>query len=103
MPALRRLAATWRERRRDATAARRNRGRASTCFYCGVAFAPAGPTSRTVDHRVPRRRGGTDGLANLVFACHACNQRKADATEETFLASSWLLERRAALKRGRAT
>jgi 5-methylcytosine-specific restriction endonuclease McrA len=81
-------------------AAARNRARASSCFYCGAGFAPEGPSSRTVDHRVPRAAGGHDGLANLVFACLACNRRKADATEADFLASTWLAERRRDAQRG---
>ena len=73
-----------------------NRARATTCFYCGVRFsgAGAGPDHRTVDHRVPRSRGGTSRLGNLVFACYACNQRKRDRAEDDFLASGWLIERR---------
>lgn len=74
--------------------ASQNRSVARECFYCGVGFAPAGPDHRTVDHRVPRSRGGTDSLRNLVFACYACNQRKRDRTEEDFLASEWLEHRR---------
>lgn len=76
-----------------------NRAAASTCFYCGVAFADAGPEHRTVDHRVPRGRGGPDRLRNLVFACYACNQRKRDRLEEEFLASAWLAMRREELTR----
>ena len=57
-------------------------------------FDPTGPNHRTVDHRVPTSRGGTDGLSNLVFACFACNQRKKDRAEADFLASPWLLRRR---------
>lgn len=82
--------ARWRARRIAAA----NRAAASTCFYCAVRFTPAGPDHRTVDHRVPRSRGGSDGLGNLVFACFACNQRKRDRAEEDFLASTWLANRR---------
>jgi 5-methylcytosine-specific restriction endonuclease McrA len=74
--------------------ASQNRAIARECFYCGVHFAPAGPDHRTVDHRMPRSRGGTDSLRNLVFACYACNQRKRDRSEEDFLASEWLQHRR---------
>ena len=77
--------------------AARNRATATTCFYCGVRFHGhgAGPDHRTVDHRIPRSRGGSDGLANLVFACYACNQRKRDRPEDEFVASDWLARRRA--------
>jgi 5-methylcytosine-specific restriction endonuclease McrA len=86
--------ATWRGRAREAAAARTNRDRASHCFYCEAPFGDVPGLARTVDHRVPRGAGGTDGLANLVFACEACNQRKADTPEAIFVASEWLLRRR---------
>jgi 5-methylcytosine-specific restriction endonuclease McrA len=60
-----------------------------------VHFEPSGPDHRTVDHRVPKSRGGTDGLSNLVFACFTCNQRKRDRPEADFLVSPWLVGRRA--------
>lgn len=100
-PVIREALARYRSRRADAVAARRNRAEASRCFFCGVAFADGGPLARTADHRVPRAAGGTDGLANLVFVCLACNQRKADQAEATFVASAWLADRRRAVADGR--
>ncbi len=47
----------------------------NSCGYC------AGPAA-TIDHVVPRSRGGTNSWANLVACCRACNQRKADRTPE---------------------
>ena len=79
----------WREDR----PARRNRAQAKTCFYCGVAFGGDGTTARTIDHRLPRSRGGSDRLVNLVFACRACNDRKADGAEADVLTSAWLRAR----------
>lgn len=43
------------------------------CAYCG------GP-AETVDHVVPRSRGGDSSWLNLVGACVPCNHRKADRT-----------------------
>lgn len=83
-----------RERRREDALARRNRSKATECFYCGVAFEETGPQERTVDHRLARSQQGSDRLLNLVFACRTCNERKADGTEEDFVASAWLTERR---------
>ncbi|HUF32350.1 MAG TPA: HNH endonuclease signature motif containing protein [Acidimicrobiales bacterium] len=88
------MRAIGRRRLRAWRMAARNRSSGSTCFYCGVAFEGEGSRRRTVDHRVPRALGGTDGLANLVFACTACNQRKADSAEDDFSASDWLAARR---------
>lgn len=97
---LREVLARLRRRRLDAAAARRNRDEAARCFYCGVGFDAGGAAARTVDHRVARSRGGTDGLANLVFACRACNSRKADQAEEVFVASAWLAWRRRSVAGG---
>lgn len=43
------------------------------CGYC------AG-TATTVDHILPRSRGGRNTWKNTVAACERCNQRKADST-----------------------
>ncbi len=47
------------------------------CQYCGR------PTARpTIDHVVPRQRGGGYTWENLVTACPECNQRKGNRTPE---------------------
>ena len=38
--------------------------------------APQGYGWPQVDHKVPRSRGGTDLIENLVMACLECNSRK---------------------------
>jgi 5-methylcytosine-specific restriction endonuclease McrA len=43
------------------------------CGYC------SGPAA-TVDHILPRARGGKNTWSNTIAACHACNQAKADRT-----------------------
>ena len=48
-----------------------------TCQYCG---ARPGLDSLTIDHIVPRSRGGTSSWENCVLACLECNKRKADRT-----------------------
>lgn len=50
-----------------------------TCQYCG---AQPGPEELTVDHVVPRSRGGISSWENCVLACVECNKRKADRTPE---------------------
>jgi 5-methylcytosine-specific restriction endonuclease McrA len=48
---------------------------AYTCQYCG------GRSGRlTIDHVVPRHRGGDHSWANLVTACAGCNLRKGGRT-----------------------
>jgi 5-methylcytosine-specific restriction endonuclease McrA len=46
-----------------------------TCQYCGRRA-----THLTVDHVVPRHRGGEHDWANLVSACPACNLAKGGRT-----------------------
>ncbi|WP_240190922.1 HNH endonuclease [Aeromicrobium sp. YIM 150415] len=45
------------------------------CAYCGG-------RAETVDHVLPRSRGGTLSWENAVAACLRCNHRKADRTPE---------------------
>ncbi len=42
-----------------------------TCQYCGVKR-----NNLTLDHVLPRCRGGRDTWENLVAACNSCNERK---------------------------
>lgn len=48
-----------------------------TCQYCGVRPMR---DELSIDHVVPRSRGGTSTWENCVLACVACNRRKADRT-----------------------
>jgi 5-methylcytosine-specific restriction endonuclease McrA len=47
----------------------------NSCQYCGV-ILPAGEL--TLDHVVPRSRGGLSTWENLVACCHVCNRRKGN-------------------------
>jgi 5-methylcytosine-specific restriction endonuclease McrA len=47
-----------------------------TCQYCGR----RGQRDLTLDHVLPRHRGGRHSWDNLVTACKACNHRKAGRT-----------------------
>jgi 5-methylcytosine-specific restriction endonuclease McrA len=46
-----------------------------TCVYCGKTNAPL-----EIEHVIPRSRGGSDRVSNLVLACHDCNASKGDRT-----------------------
>jgi 5-methylcytosine-specific restriction endonuclease McrA len=48
-----------------------------TCQYCG---APLPERKLTVEHILPRSRGGPTTWENCVAACGDCNARKADQT-----------------------
>jgi len=49
------------------------------CQYCGVKVRPF---DLTLDHILPRSRGGRTVPENLCAACKPCNQRKGDRTPE---------------------
>ena len=59
------------------------------CHYCGrndlVREPPEGVKKprrlATIDHVVPRSKGGQDEEDNCVVACFTCNQRKGDKLE----------------------
>lgn len=50
-----------------------------TCQYCGI---QPGSEELTIDHVMPRSRGGTSTWENCVLACLNCNKRKADKTPD---------------------
>jgi 5-methylcytosine-specific restriction endonuclease McrA len=45
------------------------------CQYCGLTTGPV-----TVDHVIPKDRGGKDTWENLVCACMRCNTKKRNRT-----------------------
>jgi len=47
------------------------------CGYCGRADLPL-----TIDHVVPKSKGGYDSWENLVAACLPCNNRKGNRSPE---------------------
>jgi len=47
----------------------------NTCQYCGTILASG---ELTLDHVVPRSRGGASSWENLVACCHGCNRRKGN-------------------------
>jgi 5-methylcytosine-specific restriction endonuclease McrA len=50
-----------------------------TCQYCE---AEPGRANLTIDHIVPRSRGGETSWENVVTACGPCNRRKGDRTPQ---------------------
>jgi 5-methylcytosine-specific restriction endonuclease McrA len=49
------------------------------CAYCQQSS-----TKLQVEHLIPKSRGGSDRLSNLVLACETCNQKKNDRTAKEF-------------------
>ncbi|MCA1200857.1 HNH endonuclease [Priestia flexa] len=50
----------------------------NTCFYCGQ-------YGDTVDHIVPKIRGGISSFSNCICACYRCNTNKGDLSLNDFL------------------
>lgn len=50
------------------------------CVECGRPESEENPL--TIDHIIPRSRGGTDAETNLQTMCFRCNQEKADTMPE---------------------
>ena len=48
-----------------------------SCQYCEASTKPL-----TVDHILPRERGGLDSWDNLVAACEPCNSKKGNRTPD---------------------
>jgi 5-methylcytosine-specific restriction endonuclease McrA len=59
-----------------------------TCQYCGEIFSPI---ELTLDHVIPRSRGGKSSWENLVTCCRRCNNCKGDRLPEE---ADMLLQRR---------
>lgn len=53
---------------------KRDRG---LCFYCGCAVTHNDP-ERTLDHVIPKSKGGSNRMWNLVLSCKSCNKKKGD-------------------------
>ena len=79
-----------RRRRRESRTARRQRLRLRLwtadphCAYCRRSIKS--PERATVDHVIPRSRGGTFARGNAALCCTDCNQCKRDRTPEEWLA-----------------
>ena len=60
------------------------------CAYCGT-------RADTIDHVIPRSRGGTHAWENCVASCNRCNHRKADRLIEEI---GWELRARPSVPHG---
>jgi len=48
------------------------------CVYCGKTLG----NNNTIDHIIPRSKGGATTFGNCVACCKPCNNKKADKTLE---------------------
>lgn len=53
----------------------------NTCCYCG------NTDNLTLDHIIPKIKGGKDIKSNLVCACNSCNRRKGHSIMEDWYRS----------------
>jgi len=62
------------------------------CYHCGkkLAWRNYGEVTRKaaweVDHSIPKSKGGTDHLNNLVPSCISCNREKGDLSSRQYSA-----------------
>ncbi len=79
VPEIMLLAAYDRIPRKRVIFSRRNlyRRDSDTCQYCG---ATLGKSDLSIDHVIPKARGGRSSWKNCVVACRRCNKRKAHRT-----------------------
>lgn len=59
-----------------------------TCVYCNACAFKNGKSKGIcleIDHVVPRSKGGSNRVNNLVLACHECNQHKGNLPLEVYL------------------
>lgn len=52
------------------------------CFYCAIVLTAE---KTTIDHYIPRSKGGANHISNYVPACGDCNSSKSDTMPEDFL------------------
>ena len=72
----------------------------SCCHYCGFRDWPI---YLTIDHVIPKRSGGTNGIENLLLSCKQCNNLKGHTSYEEFLIKrhnpNWVKRRLHAMKK----
>lgn len=57
------------------------------CCWCGCQTVdePQKANSATIEHVIPKARGGTDDWDNLAMSCQRCNTKRAIAGVDEFL------------------
>ena len=52
------------------------------CFYCKKVLLFE---ESTLDHKVPKSKGGSNDIENFVLSCKKCNGKKGSSSYEDFL------------------
>lgn len=58
---------------------------AENCYYCKKNLTEG---EKTVDHKLPVSKGGTNEMNNLVICCQTCNSKKSNQTAEEYRSAS---------------
>jgi hypothetical protein len=57
------------------------------CYWCGRIMVkkrgkePLEPLTETIDHIIPRSKGGPNHMRNFCLSCYDCNCKKSDAED----------------------
>lgn len=57
------------------------------CYYCKISLLlhdQLNPRYATIDHKVPRIKGGSGKSDNIVLCCLKCNKEKGSMTAEEY-------------------
>ena len=54
------------------------------CAYCGRRYDDE-KTKKTMDHVVPKSKGGETSLANIIICCQNCNVKKGNEDMDVFI------------------
>lgn len=61
------------------------------CYYCGILmnfargiFGEPCDNTATIEHKIPKSRGGNNSSENLVLACNKCNNDKGSMNENEY-------------------
>lgn len=69
------------QRRLQSIKAHKLKKQDGSCPRCGDTYDTENQASHrypTIEHRIPRSKGGTDKASNISVCCRRCNERKAD-------------------------
>lgn len=69
----------WKKKRKKDLGARQN----WLCFYCRRQLSKA---TLTIDHIIPKSKGGGNHIDNMVGACFPCNNQRGNMDAGQFLA-----------------
>lgn len=72
---------------RDITLTQLFNRQSGICPYCGddMTMELNSPKTATLDHIIPKSRGGKNSIFNLLACCFDCNHEKSNTDLATFL------------------